>query len=209
MSNQSSPSRVAGKAFRVFEHAGQKYLLSEPLRVSTYADEEAIVLWKRRDPGEFAIRMVRMLPASYHAGIWEGATAANMRGIPSEEEWAAYGKSQWKSAFMFWNTLDERHKKNAQTGEVVSLLDGVNWAMEFMTALPEAALAELHMKIQLVSQEAALKNSSGRQGPSPLPAEPTEQQTEGPDTPDTRQSTSGSPSGLDTPQSRPTDSPST
>lgn len=206
MSQQSSPSRVAGKSFRTFEHGGQKFLLSQPLRVSSYADEEALVLWKRRDPGEFAMRLVQRLPASYHAGIWEGAAAANMRGIPSEEEWASYGSSAWKTAFMFWNTLDESHKKSA-TGEVVGLIDGVQWALEFVSTLPPDKLTELRMKVAIVSQDAALKNSSGRPAPQPAEtAEAVEPATESPATQATPPSTSSSGGSTDTGPTTPTDS---
>jgi len=174
----SSASRVAGKTFRTFEYEGVKYLLSQPLRMASYSDEEALVLWKRRDPGEFALRMVQRLPASYHAGIWEGAAAANMRGIPSEEEWSAYNSSSWKTAYMLWQTLDPKHKVDKETSGPIDLIDGVQWALGFITSLPREKLQELSILIALVSQDTAIKNSSGRTA-QPVPAESQPPETPG------------------------------
>lgn len=178
MTQQSSAARVAGKTYRTFEHEGAKYLLSQPLRMGSYSDEESLVLYKRIDPGEFGLRMASRLPASYHAAIWEGCAAASMRGIPSEEEWAAYNASSWKTAFMFWQTLDAKHKVDKETKQPIDMIDGVRWAMNVVTSLPRDKLQELCILIALVSQDAAIKNSSGRTAhaepaPSPLREDPS------------------------------------
>jgi hypothetical protein len=190
---------VAGKTFRTFEYEGVKYLLSQPLRMASYSDEEALVLWKRRDPGEFALRMVQRLPASYHAGIWEGAAAANMRGIPSEEEWSAYNGSSWKTAYMLWHTLDSKHKVDKDTSGPIDLIDGVQWALGFITSLPREKLQELSILIALVSQDTAIKNSSGRTAqPAPAESQPPDDLA----TTDIRQSTNFSETDTDSDQTK-------
>ena len=161
MTQTASAARVAGKAYRTFVYQGTTYILSQPLRWGSYAEEMALVLSLRQDPGEFALRMVQRLPASYHAGVWEGAAAANMRGIPSEEEWAAYNSSSWKTAYMLWICLDPKHKMIEGTKEQRDLLDGVEWCLGIITALPVDELQSLLMKIAYVSQDAAIKNSRG------------------------------------------------
>ena len=191
MAQQSSAARVAGKAYRTFKHNGTTYLLSQPLRWGSYADEMALVLSLRNDPGEFALTMVQRLPASYHAGIWEGAAAANMRGIPSEEEWSAYNASSWKTAFMLWTCLDPKHKMVPDSQEQRDLLDGVQWCLEILTSLPRGELQALLMKIAYVSQDESIKNSSG---PTDQPATGENQQTDTPATTDQSQSTNTSPS---------------
>ena len=90
---QSSAARVAGKAYREFVHQGTKYLLSQPLRRGSYAEEMALVLSLRQDPGEFALRMIQRLPASYHAGVWEGS--AEML-----EDFLCGHKEGWSSSVM-------------------------------------------------------------------------------------------------------------
>lgn len=175
MVQESSPSRVAGKVYREFEHGGHKYLLSRPLRVGSYSDEEALVLWARRDPGEFGMRMISRLPASYHAAVWEGCARASMSGIPSEEEWAAYNASTWKTAYMLWNTLDPKHKLDKVTKAPIDLIAGVQWARGVVSSLDSNELLELMMKIREVSQDEAIKNSSGRTASAePAPDQPTE-----------------------------------
>ena len=187
MVQQSSAARVAGKAYREFVHQGTKYLLSQPLRRGSYAEEMALVLSLRQDPGEFALRMIQRLPASYHAGVWEGSAAANMRGIPSEEEWAAYGASVWKTAFMLWTVLDPKHKLTADK-EPRDLLEGVRWCLDIITSLPQDEMQSLMLKIAYVSQDAALKNSSSP--PEVENREGTKQPTESPNTEVSQQSTS-------------------
>ena len=190
MAEQSSPSRVAGKGFRTFTHNGNTYLLSQPLRMASYADEEALVLWKRRDPGDFGVRMIRTLPAAYHAAIWEGCARAAMSGIPSDEEWSAWNASHWKRAYMLWNTLDPKHKLEKETNEPIDIVDGVQWALGIITSLEQNELLGLLTKIAYVSQDTAIKNSSGRTAPAePAPDQPTET----PSSTDTPQSTDASP----------------
>lgn len=192
----SSASRVAGKAFRTFEYEGMKYLLSQPLRIRNYAEEEALVLSKRIDPGEFGVRMISRLPVSFHAAIWQGCAAAGMRGIPSEDEWSAYNSSSWKTAYMLWNTLDGKHKIDQETKEPIDLMAGVDWALGVITSLDENALRELFVKISAVSQDAAIKNSSGRPA-HPVPAA-SDQETDNQPTTDGPASTNTSETDLDT-----------
>jgi hypothetical protein len=175
MPQESSASRVAGKAYRTFEHDGVKYLLSQPLRMGNYGDEEALVLSRRIDPGDFGLRMMTRLPASCHAALWQGCAAAAMRGIPSEEEWAAYNGSSWKTAFMLWNTLDPKHKVDRDTKGPIDLMSGVQWALGILAAMDDAARQDLFVKIAIVSQDAAIKNSSGRPvNPEPANEQPME-----------------------------------
>lgn len=192
MSQESSAARVAGKVYKTFEFEEKKYLLSQPLRLASYADEEALVLWKRIDPGEFGVRMVSRLPATFHAAVWEGCARAAMSGIPSAEEWSAYSNSTWKTAYMLWQTLDPKHKIDKESKEPIDLTEGVQWAVGFITRLPEMKVKELCVLIALVSQDTAIKNSSGRT-PSGDPAETSSQPTDIPDTMDGQPSTNTSP----------------
>lgn len=183
MSQESSPSRVAGKSYRTFTHNGVNYLLSQPLQLGSYSDEESLILWKRRDPGEFGLRMISRLPASYHAAIWEGCAAASMRGIPSQEEWDAYNASSWKTAYMLWHTLDHKHKIDKDTKQPIDLIDGVQWALSVITSLQPVQFKELCLLIAIVSQDSAIKNSSGRTAkaaPAPDPLPENQPMTDGP-----------------------------
>lgn len=212
MPPESSAARVAGKTFRTFTFDGKSYLLSQPLRMASYADEEALVLWKRRDPGEFGLRMVAILQPTAHAAVWEGCARAAMAGIPSREEWAAWNSSRWKQAYMLWHTLDPKHKIDNQTKQPISLIDGVQWAVDFIgqvmhsqteqepgSPVVEGTYEDLLLKLAAVSQDAAIKNSSGRTvpaEPAPDPAMENRATTVG------QPSTSISPSGLDTDPTR-------
>ena len=171
MSNQeSSASRVAGKGFRIFQHAGKRYILSQPLRMSSYADQMALVLSMRRDPMEFALRAICRLSQSFHASVWEGCAMANMPGIPSKQEWQNYDDSVWKQGYMLWVCLDPKHKINPETKEPFDLIEGVTWAVGFITGLPHVqpgdtnvngTYEQLMIYIGEVSQDDAIKNSSG------------------------------------------------
>ena len=184
MSDQSSAARVAGKNFRTFTYQGLTYLLSEPLTMGSYAEEESVVLWKRRDPGEFAVKMLNRLPLNYHQGVLNASAAANNGGIPTEEEWDAYGKSMWKKAYMLWTCLAPRHKQDPKTGQKLELFDGLHWAMKILYAAqtfdetqamigqPATKLNEIMLKCHIVSQEQAIKNFAG----------PTDQDLGGPET---------------------------
>lgn len=195
MTQPSSASRVAGKTYRTFDYQGKTYLLSQPLRFASYSDEESLVLWKRRLPDEFGMRMIARLPASYHAAIWQGCAAADMRGIPSEEEWAAYNGSPWRAAYRLWSTLDPKHKVDRETKEPIDLIAGVQWSMQVVQSLNDDERHELFMKIAIVSQDADIKNSSGRTAPA---APASEQSKESPNSTECQPSMNTSPSDLDT-----------
>lgn len=209
MPPESSASRVAGKTFRTFTFEGKTYILSQPLRMACYADEEALVLWKRKDPGDLGLRMVSQLPPTAHAAVWEGCARAAMAGVPSRDEWDAWNGSRWKQAYMLWHTLDPKHKIDNQTKQPINLIDGVQWAVEFIGRLPlseggaaasvEGTYEDLLLKIAAVSQDAAIKNSSGRTAPAePAPSQPMDDRP----TTDGQPSTSISPHDSDTAPTR-------
>lgn len=162
MAQQSSPSRVGGMGYRVFEHGGQKYVLSQPLRLLCYKEEEAFVLSRRRDPALFGLRMYKQLPQSSQVALWEGCARADMGGIPSPDEWLAYNASLWKSAYVFWHCLDPRHKVDEGTKEPIDLLAGMDWAVEFLHGLTREEFERLMVLTKIISQDEAVKNSSGR-----------------------------------------------
>lgn len=200
MAQQSSASRVAGIAYRTFEHNGTKYLLSKPLRVRNYQQEEAFVLSRRRDAGLFGLRVYRQLPASAQTALWAGCAIADMGGIPSQDEWTNYNASTWKTAFMFWNTLDNKHKIDPETREPIDLLEGVAWAVEFISNLPPKKQEELFILIAIVSQDNIIKNSSG---PTADPADRAQSQPpESPNTTDGPPSTNTSETDTSTPPSK-------
>jgi hypothetical protein len=154
--------------------------------MGSYAEEEMLVLWKRNDPGEFAVKMLQRLPLNYHQGVLNASATANNGGIPTEEEWTNYGHSMWKKAYTLWVCLDPRHKQDPQTKQPLALIDGVQWALKILYAAlqhSQEKLDELMIKIQIVSQEDAIKNwcgptdqgaSAGQEATQPEKQSPTE-----------------------------------
>ena len=161
MPDQSSASRVSGKAFRVFQHAGKRYVLSQPLRMASHAEQVQVVLFLRRDVASYAVTVVQRLPATMHAAVWTGCFAAYQQGIPSEDEWAAYDSSSWHTAYLLWTCLDPKHKTNPETQQPFDILEGVQWAYNFYTDLPSGEKTVLLKLVSEVSQENELKNSAG------------------------------------------------
>lgn len=171
--SQSSAARVAGKTFRTFDYQGSTYLLSEPLTMGSYGEEESIVLWKRRDPGEFASKLINRLGVNMYQGVLNASALANNSGVPTEEEWASYRASMWRKAYMLWTCLDKRHKQDPKTNQKLHLFDGLEWCMKILYAAqvfdetqslvgqPAMKLNEIMLKCHLVSQESAIKNWSG------------------------------------------------
>jgi hypothetical protein len=183
MPQESSAARVAGKTCRNFSYNGVTYLLSQPLRMHSYQDEEAFILYKRQDPMLSGVATYHKLPAAVQVAMWEGCARAGMGGIPSQDEWLTYGTSAWKEAYMFWQTLDPKHKVDKETKEPIDLIAGVEWAVNFMRLLPVDKLLELRIIIAFVSQDEAIKNSSGRTAPAepaPDPAPDIPATTDGP-----------------------------
>jgi hypothetical protein len=162
---QSSAARVAGKNVRDFHYKGFRYWLTQPLTMGKYADEETLVIWKRRDPGEFAGKMIQRLPLTYHQGVLNAAALVANGGIPTEDEWTNYGHSMWKKAYRLWVCLDPRHKQDPQTKLSLNLIDGVEWCLRILydaaqssEAVGRDLVADIEMKCIIVSQEAAIKN---------------------------------------------------
>jgi hypothetical protein len=162
---QSSAARVAGKNVRDFHYKGFRYWLTQPLTMGKYADEETLVIWKRRDPGEFAGKMIQRLPLTYHQGVLNAAALVANGGIPTEDEWTNYGHSMWKKAYRLWVCLDPRHKQDPQTKLSLNLIDGVEWCLRILydaaqssEAVGRDLVADIEMKCMIVSQEAAIKN---------------------------------------------------
>jgi len=139
--------------------------------MGSYAEEESLVLWKRNSPADFAVKMIERLPLNYHQGVLNAGATANNGGIPTEEEWTAYARSMWKKAYMLWTCLDPRHKQDPKTNRPLHLFDGVQWAMKILYAATQhdavadeapSKIGELMAKCHIVSQEAVIKNFSGR-----------------------------------------------
>lgn len=165
MANESSAARVAGQNFLTFHYKGSQYVLSQPLLMGSYADEESIVLWKRNSPGEFAVKMIERLPLNYHQGVLNAAALATNGGIPTEEEWTNYGRSMWKKAYLLWVCLDPHHKTDPKTQQKLALVDGLNWCLRILydaavssQAVGRDLVAEIEQKCHIVSQESAIKN---------------------------------------------------
>jgi hypothetical protein len=162
---QSSAARVAGKNVRDFHYKGFRYWLTQPLTMGKYADEETLVIWTHRDPGEFAGKMIQRLPLTYHQGVLNAAALVANGGIPTEDEWTNYGHSMWKKAYRLWVCLDPRHKQDPQTKLSLTLIDGVEWCLRILydaaqssEAVGRDLVADIEMKCMIVSQEAAIKN---------------------------------------------------
>jgi hypothetical protein len=158
----SSPARTSGRVFKEVEIAGKKYALTQPQKVGQLAEMEAWIISRRRDPIEFAIQACKRTPATMHAKIWEGCSAAASRGQASPEEWAAFENSLWRSAFLLFKSMDPKHTQGMTLGE------GVEWAMGLIEE--DTAMDETMAKVGIVSQDAELKNSNGR----PAEAEPAQ-----------------------------------
>ena len=170
---QSSASRVAGVNFRTFDYKGLTYVLSRPLTMGSYAEEEAIVLWKRKQPSQFAVDLMERLPLNYHQGVLNASALANNSGLPSEDEWANYRASMWRNAYMLWTCLDNKHRCDPKSGKPMNLFDGLQWTMKIiydaqqfdetqtLVGQPATKLNELILKCRIVSQQDALSNWSG------------------------------------------------
>lgn len=127
-------------------------------------EEEDIVLFKRNNPSDFAISMIERLPLNYHQGVLNAAAMVSNAGVPTEDEWTNYGRSMWKKAYMLWTCLDPRHKRDPKTQQPLALMDGVKWCLRILydaSLASEMQLNEIMAKIQIVSQEDAIKNWYG------------------------------------------------
>jgi hypothetical protein len=179
----SSAARTSGRIYKDVEIGGKKFRIGEPQKVGIVAEMEAFILSRRLDPIVFAIRACKSAPATMHAAIWQGATAAATRGLATPEEWAAFESSLWKSAFMLFKTLDPKHRDEVPDVEA---------AMELIEQ--EANLDELMSLVRFVSQDDDLKNSSGRSAGATSASKP---KTDDPSTTDGPPSTITSPTDTD------------
>jgi len=166
---RSSPARVSGRAFREVTLDGQKYILSQPLKVGSFAEQEGLILSRRLDVVELvAIPAISRLPAHMHASVWEGVASAAARGMASKEEWGAYHDSLWKKAYMLWSTLDPKHKATPMGPK--PLKEGVEWALDILDRMPFTQYEIVMQQVGFISQDAALKNSSGPSDQSGTPS---------------------------------------
>jgi hypothetical protein len=138
----------------------QEFTLSEPDKVRRAQDEEAVVIARRLDVLQQLIRDCDRLPEETRGAMRQQYIASMISGIASPEEWANYYRSLWHTAFGFWNALAPEHKVGK------NLLGGVAWAYELINGqgVTKADLDALELAIRVVSQEDALKNSSGQSG---------------------------------------------
>jgi hypothetical protein len=159
--HQGSPARVGGKLFREVEIDGTKYVLSQPQRVGSFGDQEALIISRRLDPIVFGMRVCERLPANRHSACWEGCAAAASRGIASQEEWASYEGSMWKPAYLLWAALDPKHKLRPDGKTPMTLADGVAWTVELVDAMTNEKFREIMREVSLVGQDESIKNSDG------------------------------------------------
>jgi len=166
MADTSSPSRTAGVVIRKVTVGGQEFTLSQPDRVRKAADEEAVVLSRRLDMLPSVVRACTALPTDEQRAWRRDYINAMMCGIATPEEWSAYYRSMWELAFRFWNAMDPADRGGR------SLVDGVTWCYEMVSSegVTKDEMESLWVGIRMVSQEEALKNSSGSTEPPPTPS---------------------------------------
>lgn len=154
---KSSPSRVAGAVMRKVQVGGDEFTLSTPDLVRKAADEEAVIIARRLDMLPAIVRACEALPQERQAAWMNAYLDKMMCGIATGDEWQAYYRSAWYDAFRFWHALSPEDKGNR------SLLDGVQWAYEAISrdAVTADEMKSLRIAIRMVSQEDAVKNSSG------------------------------------------------
>ena len=164
--DRSSPARTAGKVSREVTLGGVKYVLSEPDKVRRAADEEMLVVARRLDMLGPLMQSCELLPEKSRGEARQQYIQAMICGIASPEEWRAYYRSPWQTAFKLWNALAPAHKKDK------TFLEGVAWAYEVIndSATTQDEMDSLSLAIRIVSQEDALKNSSGSQETADTPA---------------------------------------
>ena len=170
---RSSPSRTAGVVIRkVRLGGGAEYTLSQPDKVRKAADEEAVVIARRIDMLPALAKACQALPEESRAAWRRDYINMMVCGIATPEEWSAYYRSFWQLAFRFFNALDPEDKNK----KGVSLLDGVAWAYEMVSGedVTKEEIDSLWLAIRMVSQEDAVKNSSGsEEADTPPMADPS------------------------------------
>lgn len=149
---RSSPSRTAGVVSRDVTLAGATFTLSTPTLVRTAADEEAVIVSRRR------------LPEGLSPEAQSMAMDKILCGIASPVEWQSYYNSLWRLAFRFWSHLDPKHKvdlSDPKHPRVMGLTEGVAWAYEVLNDddITEDERESLYLAMRIVSQEDALGNS--------------------------------------------------
>jgi len=189
----SSAARTAGKIYKEVEIAGQKIALTEPEKVGMVGEMAAFIMSRRLDATIFAIRACKAAPASMHAAIWTGATAVATRGDPTPEEWDAFDRSLWNTAFRLYKTMAPHHFEGLRT-----IGEKVDFAMSLIEQ-DAGDQDELVALIRLVSQDGDLKNLSGRTATS---ANPAIQATDIPSSTDGQPSISTSPTDSAGPEMR-------
>lgn len=171
---KSSPSRTAGFVVRKVTVGEVEYTLSQPDKVRKAADEEALIISRRLDMLAALAKACAELPVKQQAAWRDAYISAMMCGIASELEWHAYWDSLWNLAFRFWNALDpkDRLRFGGTDGRTTGdMLIGVSWAYEIVssTERTKEEIDSLWLAIRCVSQEDALKNSSGSEAPEAKP----------------------------------------
>lgn len=157
MESRSSPSRTLGVVCRKVTILGVEYLLNQPAKVRTAADEEAFILSRRADTLAAMMRAASTLSPAEKAAWRRDYINAMLCGIASSEEWSAYFTSLWRLAFRFWSALDPEQKAGR------SLIDGVEWAYSIvnMPGITKEELDSLDLSCDIVSQQQDVGESSG------------------------------------------------
>lgn len=177
-------ARLSGKLHKTIAIGGKSITLSKPTLVGVYAEMEAFVISRKRDPLVLAVEACKTAPPAHHAAIWEAAMkTASAARIATAEEMAAFERSPWGIAFKLWKCLDDRHLVEFPTPE----------ATMGLIRLCGDNLDEVQAQLAVVSGEADLGNLSGRSptAPAAKPATDTRPSEDGPP------STSSSPTPTD------------
>ncbi len=111
-------ARLSGKLHKTIAIGGKSITLSKPTLVGVYAEMEAFVISRKRDPLVLAVEACKTAPPAHHAAIWEAAMkTASAARIATAEEMAAFERSPWGIAFKLWKCLDDRHLVEFPTPE--------------------------------------------------------------------------------------------
>lgn len=180
--NAAAHSRMAGTDFQTLTLGGKQYKLS-PLKVGSYAELQAYYLSLRDDPLVLASRACNdpRIPPTQHATIWESAikVASTMRIIPPGEL-ADFEQSVHGRAFQFFCSIRANHPEIKSADEILPIFESIT----------EGEMQELLIKLELVNNGPAIKNSSG-----PVETGPTANPSVGPSsTPSSQSDTTGTPS---------------
>ena len=158
-------ARLSGKIFKTICIGARTYKLSKPTLVGVYAEMEAFLISRKRDPLVLAVEACKLAPPALHATIWEAAMkSASAARIATAEEMSAFEASPWGMAFKLWKCLDDGHQAEFPTPESA------------MALIEQAGdnIQELAAQLAVVSGEGDLGNSSGRSPKAPAEKQATD-----------------------------------